>query len=1028
MGKLIGSKTIKNSNNNSNNNINSNKNNNNISPNKVLLTESDIINAETNIIDDIFPSLLWILRDFTLQLQDDDGSNFSSTAYLEKVLNYRKKSSGNINIEFDPNNNNNKSDIDISSSQDRELVNNNKESVRQIIKYYFKSRECLTMVRPTNQECDLQNLDILQDEKLRPDFLAQIISLRKKIFSNCRPKTFNGIKLNSQSYLNIIKDYIEVMNSGKLPSIDSTWNNLCRYESQKALSEAEKIYEEFLKENSKKLLDEKELEAVHSKAKELSMELFRRKSLGDVSNELKKSLKKSLNEKLQIFSSAHEGEIKGELFNFMKNGFQKIEQKLKKNEINSMDKLENEILNIENACVDNFPNAKIRLEMILDFKYKTILSASKFIINNLLNEKNFIFENFQAEKINFLNEKEKFDKEILVKNEEIKKKENDFVCLKEELKLMKEKYLIYEDHKENLANSCEEKVKKIREENNLIAQKLNEKYALKDKEFMESERKLYEIKEKYEREKAEMIVKMGYLNNHIEEMEQKSKENSTNDDIMKFKEEINNNKNIINNLETRIKEINKLNGILSEKLNDYENKLFEKDNKFEAEKNRYEDYLTKIKSEKNENIEKFKELKCNHEENTGKLIKEIDTKNKEIANLENILKKKNEENENNLKELKENSKTFTKKAEKDLAVEKQENQFLQIKCNELMKQIEENKTSNEIMLGNFEKKMQQEILLQKEKMNQIKKSEIEAEKKTIEENFLKEKIFLKKENENIQEKFNKKDLINKKLIEDFEGKIKEENKFIEKLKNEILSLKEIKKKLEEEKMQQNEENNLKFKKFMSEFEKKMEEKEAFYKNDLEIVNKNSEEKIGNYKLMFEEEKNQLEEIRKEEKIKYKKKLKIIQEENDAKISDMENEFKNDLENLKEENEEMEENSKSYMIEAENQIMILNQKLITAEANLKENKEILATFQAQFNNSLEKKNENFNTERNEFLKKIENLQNELNAKEQDYTNLVFKIDTLQKNNTELSNFIQKEKKTNEDNKNEFLSKNEIFKNK
>jgi len=144
--------------------------------------------------------------------------------------------------------------------------------------------------------------------------------------------------------------------------------------------------------------------------------------------------------------------------------------------------------------------------------------------------------------------------------------------------------------------------------------------------------------------------------------------------------------------------------------------------------------------------------------------------------------------------------------------------------------------------------------------------------------------------------------------------------------------------------------------------------------------------------------------------------------------ELEKENKIEIEHLKGENEELEENSKNYMIEAENQIRILNQKLVTAEANLKENKEILATFQSQFNNSLEKKNESFNLERNDFLKKIEFLQNELNNKEQEFTNIKFKLDTSEKNNTDLSNYISKEKKNNEENKNDLLTKNEFLKNK
>ena len=191
LGKIIGSKTY-------------------TTPN--LEEETPLNNSEFSD-NDIFPELLWVLRDFTLQLLDDDGSNLTATSYLEKVLNFIPKTKSN------------------------ELLDNfqeNKENVRSTIKTYFKSRGCLVMVRPSNKESDLQNLDNIQDENLRPEFLSQVLTLRKKLFTNCKPKTFKGIKLNHESYLTIIKDYIDIMNSGKLPSIESIWNNLCRYETQKA--------------------------------------------------------------------------------------------------------------------------------------------------------------------------------------------------------------------------------------------------------------------------------------------------------------------------------------------------------------------------------------------------------------------------------------------------------------------------------------------------------------------------------------------------------------------------------------------------------------------------------------------------------------------------------------------------------------------------------------------------------------------------------------------------------------------------
>ena len=99
----------------------------------------------------IYFSFLWVLRDFSLQLIDENGENITSKEYLEKVL------EGTKNIS-DP-----------------------KNKSRKLIKAYFKDRDCFAMVRPLTNENKLQNLVELPPEQLRPQFLEQIIGLSKNI-------------------------------------------------------------------------------------------------------------------------------------------------------------------------------------------------------------------------------------------------------------------------------------------------------------------------------------------------------------------------------------------------------------------------------------------------------------------------------------------------------------------------------------------------------------------------------------------------------------------------------------------------------------------------------------------------------------------------------------------------------------------------------------------------------------------------------------------------------------------------------
>jgi len=113
-----------------------------------LLVEEDITSQ--------FPRFLWVVRDFSLRMVDKAGNALTEGNYLEKAL------------EVMPG--------------DSEAVQQ-KNSLRRQISTHLKYRDCATLVRPVEDEKDLQQLNSLADEELRPEFLVQVKALRSKIFS-----------------------------------------------------------------------------------------------------------------------------------------------------------------------------------------------------------------------------------------------------------------------------------------------------------------------------------------------------------------------------------------------------------------------------------------------------------------------------------------------------------------------------------------------------------------------------------------------------------------------------------------------------------------------------------------------------------------------------------------------------------------------------------------------------------------------------------------------------------------------------
>ena len=173
-----------------------------------------------------FPSLLWILRDFALKLEDSEGNVITAKQYLENALMQQKGASESIE---------------------------EKNLVRKMIKTYFLERDCFPMVRPVENERDLQKLMTLSDDKIRPEFLRQSEMLRNKIYMKIKPKNFNGKLLSGQMLINLLESIIEAINEGAIPVIENSWKYITNNECLKSIRENveyfKKIIMDYQKEN-----------------------------------------------------------------------------------------------------------------------------------------------------------------------------------------------------------------------------------------------------------------------------------------------------------------------------------------------------------------------------------------------------------------------------------------------------------------------------------------------------------------------------------------------------------------------------------------------------------------------------------------------------------------------------------------------------------------------------------------------------------------------------------------------------------
>lgn len=167
-----------------------------------------------------FPQFLWVVRDFSLRIVNDAGEQVTAKQYLESAL------------------------APIKGNTDAAETKN---KIRRTLNYFFRNRDCVTMVRPAEVEADLQNLDNLPDKYIREEFLQQAELIRKKVLKKVKPKIFNGSTLDNEALLFLANRYAESINQGKLPSIDGAWNYVMKEKAQElcreCLSKVDEMYQ-----------------------------------------------------------------------------------------------------------------------------------------------------------------------------------------------------------------------------------------------------------------------------------------------------------------------------------------------------------------------------------------------------------------------------------------------------------------------------------------------------------------------------------------------------------------------------------------------------------------------------------------------------------------------------------------------------------------------------------------------------------------------------------------------------------------
>ena len=551
-----------------------------------------------------FPTLLWLLRDFSLKLEDKNGNVITEKQYLENALEELNGLSSTIE---------------------------EKNRVRSLIKAYFPERDCFCMVRPIENESSLQNLQNLPENNFRKEFLEQSKIFRNKVLKKTKPKRFRNKLLSGSMLVELVQSILDSINSGSIPIIENSWKYIMKNE---CIKNSKELMNKFINEINKYKDQNKNkpdfLKNVKKYTKNLAdtyIKDFLNNNLLD-DEESKKEFSEKLEKKITLELGKFNKEIDKITEEKFENDLNDLSEKFiasfkqnnySKNYYKFFDDLE-AFKEKANIITPDFPN---KSQILFD---KILLIMRKFFDSEIAEIKN----NNEKEIASIKTEKNKYIDKIneLNKNINLSTSKNNETVNKLTLELNNEKM----------------KSKKLEEQlNNAIKQNKKDKenfekdLNMKKNDFDFKNNEFLNIKKKYESElksKEEQILIMKMNNDKIM---------SLNDQKLNYVEkEINSYKDKYNNLlkESKAKE---------EKLNKEIIILTEKNKKLKIE-NEKKDTLSKEQANNNlSNIMKCltENLKAQNEENKTMLEKMFKDKENSLHNDKELINNIKEVNQKN---------------------------------------------------------------------------------------------------------------------------------------------------------------------------------------------------------------------------------------------------------------------------------------------------------------------------------------------------------------------------------------------
>ncbi|CAG9315681.1 unnamed protein product [Blepharisma stoltei] len=887
-----------------------------------------------------FPSFLWVARDFTLKLIDPEGKKIAPKEYLELALQPQKGFSDTVE---------------------------EKNRIRKLMSNFFKEIDCCTLIRPVSREEDLQRLDDMDENQLRPEFVEQILDLRKKVLESINVKIMNGKELSGEMIASYLEAYVESINSGIVPNIENAWSYICQNQNRKVFEESKEIYQKTLEKCAEEMFPApfEKLIIYHKTSKHAALEYFESKSLGEDKSWYLNELIIHIKEKFELLKEENITETKEECAKFLTERYMEIDQKIRQGEIKKLMDFERALRNFENDFDSKGPKGPNSKECFLDFYREKLRKVTDNMLKQALNELE-LQHILSTEQILRLETELKFTEERLIseRNDSLNRisllqgEKSEYAAKEKSLKEQVSHLIEDKDKMENelrdILDEYKAKYQKEVDSSNIKVLELND--YVKDFE-RENARKIAELEE----EKALLSQKISFLESSLEDYKLRDKASSE-----KIKEARNDHNQVLKIMQAKFdSQITKFQEKLDGQLKEVSDLEAELDNKERT----VEDLQFKLTENQSQNAKIIKELQ-NHNENVSKSLKETENEFKEkleeqrIENLKSTarLRARLDETEKKLRGSEELQRS-------DMSIWAQDNAILVQKIEFLEQELEEEKSKRDEDKKYYES-MVSALEIDKANENSSYPDELHADQS--------QKILnLWKENETLKLQMNTKleELMD--INNTLESKIKlERNDWMQKehlLKEQIDELSSEKSKLQTELSRRSIQNDYSHKRLSSiDVEKEMDHLKSSYYDEIEILKSQHEATLLQLKSFYEQEKNRFDQRIQQEKSKTERHINDISEDYEKRLETETINHEEEIHSLHNEFREMEGFYTEEITKLNEKIELDSQKIDSLEKHITNLKTQLDSTYDSHSNALESHQESFNQQRQALFNKLETM--------------------------------------------------------